>query len=76
MHRLRPALLLVTLLVAPRRAHAQAPARDKAAADAAFRQGKRLIGAGKIAAACAKFEGSLKLMDSSWACASTWPTAL
>ncbi len=63
MHRLLAALLLVTLLVAPRRADAQAPARDKAAADAAFRQGKRLIGAGKIAAACAKFEGSLKLMD-------------
>jgi hypothetical protein len=63
MHHLLASLLLVTVLVGPGRADAQAPARDKAAADAAFRQGKRLIVAGKIAAACAKFEGSLKLMD-------------
>jgi hypothetical protein len=64
MHRpVLASLLVMSVLAAPGRGDAQAPARDKAAADAAFRQGKRLVAAGKIAAACARFEGSLELME-------------
>jgi hypothetical protein len=53
-------LLVIALAMAlPRVAEAQ----NKAAADAAFREGKRLLADGDTAAACARFEGSLKLMD-------------
>src|SRR6266545_4086673 len=41
----------------------RALAQNKRAADAAFRQGKRLIEKGETTAACARFEGSLKLME-------------
>jgi hypothetical protein len=56
--------LFASLLIAASVAAPQpAAAEDKAAADAAFREGKRLLAAGETAQACARFEGSLKLME-------------
>lgn len=56
----RPATVL--LLVACCIRSAPALAEDKAAADAAFREGKVLLENGETAAACARFEVSLALM--------------
>src|SRR5258706_4963958 len=53
------ALALVFALVAPAPARAQG-AEDKAAADAAFDQGKRLMAAHSYAEACQKFSESLR----------------
>ena len=53
--------LLVTL--SPVVAAAQSSSGDKAAADALFDEGKRLLAAGDTAQACAKFETSMKLFD-------------
>jgi hypothetical protein len=53
-------ILLAAALLFPDRAHAQS-AGDKAAAEALFDEGKRLVDAGKFADACPKFEESQRL---------------
>ncbi len=61
---IRPVLLLSCLLaLCPAIAAAQAEGDTKAAANALFDEGKRLVIAGKAAQACPKFEASLKLVD-------------
>src|SRR6266545_2879000 len=59
MRRLLSLVLIAAGLAAPGRASAQ----NKAAADAVFKEGRRLLAKGDVTAACAKFEGSLKLME-------------
>ena len=56
--KLAPLVALVALLTCPR-AHAQS-AEDKAAADAAFEEGKRLMVAHAFAEACPKFAESIR----------------
>jgi serine/threonine-protein kinase len=59
--RLAPAIVLALApLLGPRAARAQTAA-DKAAAEALFDEGKKLVEAGKIAEACPKFEESQRL---------------
>lgn len=60
MHRL---LLIALVWLCPVLAAAQAPSDTKAAANALFEEAKRLIAAGDVDGACAKFEASLQLLD-------------
>jgi serine/threonine-protein kinase len=55
------AVMWVAALAAPGRAHAQASAADKAAAEALFDEGRQLMDAKSYDAACSKFEGSQRL---------------
>jgi hypothetical protein len=55
------ATMLIAALAAPARAHAQASAADKAAAEALFDEGRQLMEARSYDAACAKFESSQRL---------------
>ncbi|HEX3760049.1 MAG TPA: hypothetical protein VHW23_15140 [Kofleriaceae bacterium] len=56
-------LLLAALWLCPLPAAAQNTSDTKAAANALFDQGKRLIAAGDVDGACAKFEASMQLLD-------------
>ena len=63
---MRGVLSLVSLVLAIAAVVASPPAalaQDKAAADAAFSQGKRLLEQGETAAACSRFESSLRLLE-------------
>jgi tetratricopeptide (TPR) repeat protein len=55
--------LVATLWLCPALAAAQNASDTKAAADALFDEGKRLIAAGNVDQACAKFEASLQRLD-------------
>ena len=60
------AVVIAACVLSPAVAAAQAPAgggqaSDKAAADALFDEGRRLVAAGKFAEACPKFEGAERL---------------
>ena len=64
MQRRTASIALVAVLLAsigPKSALAQTSADDKVAAEALFDSGKKLIGEGKFAEACAKFEQSQRL---------------
>lgn len=56
-------LVIAALWLCPVLAAAQSASDTKAAANALFDEGKRLIAAGDVAHACAKFEASLQLID-------------
>lgn len=56
-------LLVATLWLRPALAAAQNVSDTKAAADALFNEGKRLLAAGDVDHACAKFEASLQRLD-------------
>ncbi|MEJ7729180.1 MAG: hypothetical protein WKG00_08190 [Polyangiaceae bacterium] len=55
------ATMLIAALAAPGRAHAQASASDKAAAEALFDEGRQLMEARSYDAACSRFETSQRL---------------
>src|SRR5271166_5257799 len=61
MKRVAAPLALVVALVSARASLAQTSAGDKAAAQAIFDEGKRLMDAGQFAQACPKFADSEKL---------------
>jgi hypothetical protein len=56
-------LVIAALWLCPALAAAQNGSDTKAAANALFDEGKRLIAAGDVGHACAKFEASLQLVD-------------
>jgi hypothetical protein len=56
-------LLIAALWLCPVAAAAQSNSDTKAAANALFDEGKRLIAAGDLEQACAKFEASMQLVD-------------
>ena len=56
-------LLIAALWLCPGLAAAQNSSDTKAAANALFDEGKRLIAAGDVDQACAKFEASMQLVD-------------
>lgn len=59
----RSFIATVALAAAASPALAQSASGDKAAANALFDEGKRLLAAGDTAQACAKFEASIKVLD-------------
>jgi hypothetical protein len=61
MKRVAPLLALLVTLASSGTAAAQTSAADKAAAQALFDEGRRLMDAGQVAQACPKFAGSQKL---------------
>jgi hypothetical protein len=63
MPRTLAAVLILLVTLSPVIAAAQSSSGDKAAADALFDEGKRLLAAGDTAQACGKFETSMKLFD-------------